>query len=48
MLAGLIAALAVFLLYAMFLDQGGILAPFFGVDASKRTRAVELTEVISA
>jgi hypothetical protein len=23
----------VFLLYAMFLDQGGILAPFFGVDA---------------
>jgi hypothetical protein len=32
-LAGLITAVALFVLYAMFLDQGGILAPFFGVDA---------------
>lgn len=32
-LAGLIVLAAVFALYAMFLDQGGLLAPFFGAEA---------------
>jgi len=32
-LAGFLVAAAAFVLYAMFLDQGGLLAPFFGVDA---------------
>jgi len=29
-IAGLLVVGALFLLYAMFLDQGGLLAPFFG------------------
>jgi hypothetical protein len=32
-LSGLLALAALFVLYAMFLDQGGLLAPFFGADA---------------
>lgn len=32
-LATLLVAAAAFVLYAMFLDQGGLLAPFFGHDA---------------
>lgn len=32
-LVGLIVVAAVFVLYAMFLDQGGLLAPFFGADS---------------
>jgi hypothetical protein len=32
-LAALLGALALFVLYALFLDQGGLLAPFLGLDA---------------
>ncbi|MQA16404.1 MAG: hypothetical protein GEV09_20340 [Pseudonocardiaceae bacterium] len=32
-IAGLLVVGALFLLYAMFLDQGGLLAPFFGSEA---------------
>jgi len=32
-LAALLVAGAVFVLYAMVLDQGGLLAPFFGAEA---------------
>lgn len=32
-IAGLLVIGALFLLYAMFLDQGGLLAPFFGADS---------------
>jgi hypothetical protein len=32
-LTGLIVLAALFVLYAMFLDQGGLLAPFFGTEA---------------
>jgi hypothetical protein len=32
-IAVLVVAAALFLLYAMFFDQGGLLAPFFGTDA---------------
>jgi hypothetical protein len=32
-IAGLLVVGALVLLYAMFLDQGGLLAPFFGAEA---------------
>lgn len=32
-IVGLLVLGALFLLYAMFLDQGGLLAPFFGTGA---------------
>lgn len=32
-IAGLLVVGALLLLYAMFLDQGGLLAPFFGAEA---------------
>lgn len=32
-IAGLLVVGALLLLYAMFLDQGGLLAPFFGAQA---------------
>lgn len=31
-LAVVVVAASLFVLYAMFLDQGGLLAPFFGAD----------------
>jgi hypothetical protein len=33
LIAAVLVAGALFLLYAMFLDQGGLLAQFFGVEA---------------
>ena len=32
-IVGLLVVGALFLLYAMFLDQGGLLAPFFGAES---------------